>query len=502
MELEHIKRPYLLSERLVPIADVSRRMSMIQAKYQETQDFHERTLLRGEYKYFSGKPCDVRAAQVSDLICFLECAAFFKFWDVSQVDRVVDVLHRRMMIHPLEPEEMVHVAVCLPELRKESSVLYQHVCRTLLTCAHQLTVEDCAKICIASVSQTPGTLLIELMKIIRPAVPALAPSILVELLDTLSTAVVDTYNCPRQLAFAACEESWPALLQDLECHLIPALPKLNLLELSIAYTAFTFHREILSETQHLSIIHQFVERASESCPRSLAMFLTGLSGPLLRWLREGSPVASTLADATQSSSVLPRSLTAVEGLAERVVFHSVDMNPTELIPAVRVLNLCLLGLQKCEEHETIPELDLAVKDYICRKQRLVVDVLCELTEQLVFSLEEAVTFLPSSALHELILLQDSLVKGLVALKSSEPRDAPVNRLNINAAIARVLRWIPHNKRLWDILSCKVAGCCTAFTTAELDSLHDVAAPGVLNDAAKRAVNSELKRRSADVCPRR
>eukprot|EP00672_Neobodo_designis_P014780 CAMPEP_0174858060 /NCGR_PEP_ID=MMETSP1114-20130205/41248_1 /TAXON_ID=312471 /ORGANISM="Neobodo designis, Strain CCAP 1951/1" /LENGTH=52 /DNA_ID=CAMNT_0016092945 /DNA_START=8 /DNA_END=163 /DNA_ORIENTATION=+ len=41
----------------------------------------ERGLLRGEYKYYTGKACDMRHASTADMVAAIECCGFFGFWD-------------------------------------------------------------------------------------------------------------------------------------------------------------------------------------------------------------------------------------------------------------------------------------------------------------------------------------------------------------------------------------------------------------------------------------
>ena len=89
-QLESTKRPYLLQERPFPIAEVVKRMIKIRRSYDSASDNHERTLLRGEYKFFTGKICDLRGAHPDDMISYLESAYFFGFWDAEQVAKILE----------------------------------------------------------------------------------------------------------------------------------------------------------------------------------------------------------------------------------------------------------------------------------------------------------------------------------------------------------------------------------------------------------------------------
>ena len=119
VELEKTKRNYLLNERPFPLAEITRRMLRIRHRYEDSTDFHERNLLRGEYKYFTGKLCDLRGAAMSDMISFLESGAYFGFWDTSQIDRVVDELVLRL--GNMTSNELVHLLQALSGVRKHRS---------------------------------------------------------------------------------------------------------------------------------------------------------------------------------------------------------------------------------------------------------------------------------------------------------------------------------------------------------------------------------------------
>lgn len=236
MDIETSQRGYLFAGggKPVGLGEIVRRMIQVKARYRETVNDGERTLLRGEYKYYSGKLCELRAAQTADLIVYLECAAFFGFWDVGQVDRILELLHQRSMGvwltssssttttagHPEEAsrekdtpcrnssaeagrggeddssppprlpsadeismEELQRLLLCLPKLRKEGSPIYPHLCHVFAGMLHShrrsgaryargepLSPEEAAAMLTASTPSTPPSLLVILLEVVAPAV--------------------------------------------------------------------------------------------------------------------------------------------------------------------------------------------------------------------------------------------------------------------------------------------------------------------------------------------
>lgn len=219
MDLETSQRGYLFAggTKSVPLGEIVRRMMQVKARYHETSDVGERTLLRGEYKYFTGKPCDLRAARTADIVVYLECSAFFGFWDVGQVDRMLEVLHHRSMSLWLDPsssssvlpgadeidkEELRRLLLCLPTLRKDGSPLYGHLTALLSSMlSHSshalseeavLSPEEACELFLASTAQTPRALLLGLLPVVGRGVrtSVFSLSILVELFDALGSLLL------------------------------------------------------------------------------------------------------------------------------------------------------------------------------------------------------------------------------------------------------------------------------------------------------------------------
>lgn len=81
-------------------------------------DDHEHALLRGEYKYFTGKAIDVRGASVTDLIAFVQCCSFFKFYETGSLDRVLEELS--LKVTTLQPLEVLALMVAVSDLPSKS----------------------------------------------------------------------------------------------------------------------------------------------------------------------------------------------------------------------------------------------------------------------------------------------------------------------------------------------------------------------------------------------
>eukprot|EP00796_Vickermania_ingenoplastis_P007573 gene7573-5340_t len=477
-DLEGTKPSYLHTERPVPIAEVARRMAAVKAKYRDTQDFHERTLLRGEYKYYTGKPCDLRASQTADLVVFLEAAAFFGFWDVSQVDGIVAELYRRSLTESLDPDEVIHLLVCLPQLRKEASDLYRQLSSLALASVGDLTVEECATLCVASTAYTPDDLLLGMVGTLEPAVRSLDPPVMVELLDTLSTLRRSDPRRPQQL------HSIRVLLQE---HLVQALDSLTPLELAVTYASLVADADVdalsgssvLQPSVHRKVMDCFAGQVGQACPRSIGIFFTALGVPLLQAQDQSRRRAEGPAGALPVA--VGNTLRAVHLLGPRVVFLSVDFSPEELIPVLRVLLHAVVGLQIQTQTKVLP-------CNTARRQE-VVRVVRELSQQLVLDLQEAAGFFSAAQLLAVIRAYDG---GLVALADaapcSSPGDAPQRLVQ---AQRQLVEWVPETRRVWELLSRKAVAACPEWTPQELLDLLRVP---VLDDAALFSVLKELSRR--------
>lgn len=131
----------LLQERPYPLAEIVRRIVRVRIKYQETDDEQERALLRGEYKFYTGKGVHLRDAQTADLVAMISCAAFFGFFDTALVDRVLgQVLSRAEELSSLE---LCQLAQDLPRVGKPRSPHMRAIFRLLCSndCASLRTLE-------------------------------------------------------------------------------------------------------------------------------------------------------------------------------------------------------------------------------------------------------------------------------------------------------------------------------------------------------------------------
>lgn len=312
MDLETSQRGYLFAggTKYVPLGEIVRRMVQVKARYHETSDVGERTLLRGEYKYFTGKPCDLRAAQTTDIVVYLECSAFFGFWDVGQVDRMLEVLHQRSMslwldtssstsssalpgADEIDTEELRRLLLCLPALRKEGCPLYRHLTTLLssmLTHSSQalaedavLSPEEACELFLASTAQTPRSFLLALLPVVAPGVCAgvFSLSILVELFDTLGSLLLSASSSvssiPAALSSSHVLEAEVAgeeeeevrrrclpLFTQLRNHLFASRDQLDPLEMAITYHAMVrWQEEMLAEKKKMeSVVDVFSSSSS------------------------------------------------------------------------------------------------------------------------------------------------------------------------------------------------------------------------------------------------
>jgi hypothetical protein len=91
-------------------------MIKIRRSYDSASDNHERTLLRGEYKFFTGKICDLRGAHPDDMISYLESAYFFGFWDAEQVAKILEELS--LHLEDMNTSQLVSLYCVLPGVKR------------------------------------------------------------------------------------------------------------------------------------------------------------------------------------------------------------------------------------------------------------------------------------------------------------------------------------------------------------------------------------------------
>lgn len=452
MDLENSQRSYLRSEKAVPIGEVVRRMVNVKARYQDTQDFHERTMLRGEYKYFSGKLCELRAAHTTDLVAFLECVAFFGFGDTVQVDTVMEELSRRCLsLHnSLHVNQLVHLMVCLPTLHKEGSELYHRVAQCLLTVVEQLTAEESVKLCVASTSHTPDDLVLALAPSLVTSVSEFSPPVQVQLLESLGALTIGERS-PR---FAQAVQP---LLRALHSSLTQDLAELHPLDLAVVYAALKTIPcgEELQQAQHTVAMESFIAQASAVCPRALAIFVSVLPAPL----------SSAAALSQEAQAAGRRALSFAAALGERVVYLSVELTPGELVPVFR-LYLHTVVSQRLDEGS---------KRATSQAQQLI-HPLRSLADQLVIALEGAGSFFSSSQLVALLQLWDTSLRVLKEAGETS---------------AFLMTTVPELQRLVPLLRAKIPTATASMTRSELKALLAVS-PAVLDKKGEHAVRQALK----------
>lgn len=298
-ELEHSRRNYLLSERPVPIGEVARRMARVKARYEGTTDHHERNLLRGEYKYFSGKLCDLRSARYGDLISFLSCAGFFGFWDVAQVDRIIAEL--LLHLEDLSEPELVTLFSSLPTLRRDGSELYRRVAVRLASVVPDLTDEECLAVCKACTAETPVPLVEAVLTELHAHLSMLSPSQCVDMLDTQSTLPASPQLRTREV------------FEDVSRRALQCVEELDCMETATLYTCLVATEgSAFSEASQRRVLEAFLNLLTQSCPRSTAMMFSGVS-------------------ATHSLA-----LWFAQRMADRVLFLSTDFSPAELLSVLKV----------------------------------------------------------------------------------------------------------------------------------------------------------------------
>ena len=171
-------------ERPFPLAEICLRMVRIMTKYTQTEDQHERTLLRGEYKYFTGKTCDVCGAQPRDMIAMLQCFGHFGFWDIRLSNKISIELARQL--HRLTTTESVQLFCALRGIKQRRSALCSAVALQLQKNSSELSVTEAVKVLSECDAESPSQLVHSLLQ----QVAACGPDVLTheECLSTLSAA--------------------------------------------------------------------------------------------------------------------------------------------------------------------------------------------------------------------------------------------------------------------------------------------------------------------------
>ncbi|KAG8343099.1 hypothetical protein ERJ75_000103600 [Trypanosoma vivax] len=291
VELEHAKRNYLLSERPLPIADIARRMVNVKSRYLATKDFHEQNLLRGEYKYFSGKVCDTRHARPEDMVAYAHCGSFFGFWDAGQMDCVLRELF--LKLDELGPNELVTLFTSLPALRKQTGELYTHVSRRLVDEVPGLSLEECVRVATACDESSPHALLKNLIRAILPEVACgnVNSAQCTELMDTLGSC------CPPEIQ-RDCE----LFFHELKRSMVSGFSQLSVLDIAVACASLRL-RDELDAAAADKAVRLFVDRREEACARSTALMFTSVGN----------------------------NIEFVRAMGDRVVFLTTDFTPTEML---------------------------------------------------------------------------------------------------------------------------------------------------------------------------
>lgn len=187
----------LLQERPYPIAEIARRMVKIRCKHEDSADMTERSLLRGEYKFFTGKLCEFHNAATADLIAVVECAAFFGFHDVQLLSRVEALLTTR--VSGMHSIELLILYRSLPTLGKLAAYLYMDVCERLAHILRDLTLDERVELLErAHPEHTPAALLLATLDATIHLVDELAPEQVVDVLRGLALLPADVLRINKE----------------------------------------------------------------------------------------------------------------------------------------------------------------------------------------------------------------------------------------------------------------------------------------------------------------
>ncbi|KPI86836.1 hypothetical protein ABL78_4113 [Leptomonas seymouri] len=510
-ELEHSKRNYLLSERPVPLAHIARRMARVKARYDDTQDFHERNLLRGEYKYFTGKLCDLRGAPSGDMILVLQCAAFFGFWDASQVDRILAELF--LLLESLEAIELVALFTCMPQLRRQESELYRRVATELVSAVPDLTTHECLQVCHACTAETPAELVDKVLKELADHHDELTPAQCVEVVDTWSVA-------PQQVRLRMTSRM-SAIRQVALDH----VEELSCMDIAVLYTSLhaSDDGDELSESLQRRLLQAFARDLTLTCPRSTALIFTA---------------------ARRSHSL---SLELTQMMADRVLFLSTDFTPAELLAVFQLyveslVSLSVLSADLQAESAAVNLLEVrtsarpfplvgdtaavvattvvpspalsrsastsittATRQHVLEREVAAQNLatlrhVCEgLSAQLVTTLESASAYVSVASQMEIVELYASAVMQLElsATNSASGGNAGVNdaqRSSSFESMGQLLRLLPQSRRVLQLVSSKLIANMRSSSLALLVQLLEQAnilGNTALQDAVVTAAVQEL-----------
>ncbi|CAD2219439.1 hypothetical protein AGDE_09314 [Angomonas deanei] len=426
-DLQNSNRSYLSAERAVPVAEIVRRMAKVQSRYEDSKDYHERNLLRGEYKYFSGKVLDLRAAQNSDMVGFLRCCAFFQFWDTAQIEKVMSELLRNCM--DLTPQELSYCFISLPALRKQQSVLYSRVAELLVDVVEELTLEECLQVCVNCDDTVPVKLFANLISVMAPQVGRLTPSqIVVDVIDPLSGA--------SDLVQRRFSELFDSLLNLSVTH----LEELDCIETAIVYTVLKNEKpNLLSEALERKITRHFVDLVEYSCPKSTAMMFAAVA---------------------DSNRAVVFDFT--EKMGERVLFLSTDFTTEEFLSVFRVyMNVysSTLGIAM-----TATSLQDREKQFVLQREGALRQLVNQLTEQLVSLIESASSYVSRAQQLEILSLYEEAVSDVVA---NAELDAPSAGVDPQTELVKK---IPATRTVLRLVANKVIASIPQYTFGELLSL--------------------------------
>lgn len=465
-ELEHSKRHYLLSERPVPVGEVARRMTRVKTRYAEADDAHERNLLRGEYRYFTGKVCDLRAARPGDLIAFLQCGSFFGLWDTAQVEKVMRELLLR--VAALTANELAALFVALPGLRKQQSELHRRVGVALVSAVFDMTVAECIAVCGACDESVPVQLTHNLLQAIEPEVDSLEPSQLVDILDAIQAAPIAVHGTFAALADTVTTKAIEA------CN----AGKLSCMDLAVLFSALGSQAEDNAAVKH-AVVTAFSAQKRSSCARSVAMMF------------------SSVTDA------LSTALLFAQSMEERVLFLATEFTSTELLAVFRVYLSCLVSM--CVLRATPPPPAVAAcsrskvdggnvtaeQVLILQRQGRFRHVLSQLSDQLVSVLDGAATYVSLPQQMDLLAIYASVVDDLSATEgTTQPSDI-------------VLQQVPQTRAVMQLLSCKLIASsrqCSLEQLVKLLELGNKLGPSILPDSVVAAAVQQLTVRDWSLSP--
>lgn len=487
-ELEHSKRNYLLSERPVALGEIARRMARVKSRYEDTRDFHERNLLRGEYKYFTGKLCDLRAARLGDMVLVLQCAAFFGFWDAAQVERILGELF--LQLESMEAVELVALFACMPQLRRHETPLYPRIAAELVPLVADLTLEECVTVCRACTAETPAALTERVLRELAAHVGELTPAQCVEVLDTWAVAP------------AAVQQRTRDDIESVQERAVDGVAELECMDVAILYTCL--QGEAMSESLQRRLLSAFTRDLPRTCPRSTAMLFTAVRG------------THALA------------LELAQQMADRVLFLSTDFSPAELLAVLRVYvegltSLCAVAAELRADRAIAASLAataplpapsagvlgaaassslavLAVAGASSRQRVLEVEQAAHslatlqrvsdgLAAQLVDMLDSASAYLSSTSQLEIVEL---FVEAAAQLYTGEG--------TARAATTELLQLLPQARRALQLVSSKLIANMKALSLEELLALLEQAnnlGNAALQDAVVAAAVQELIRRDID-----